>query len=105
MFDPHLVHASSVDDADEKSMKQMSEPVSLVQVPARIIERRLENMKILVNSISSFFQGNAEIEETQIAAPSGDVYGFDKTLVFLTKPNKAVAISSANGNLLWSRLI
>lgn len=37
MFDPHLVHASEVDDADEKSMKQMSEPVSLVQVPARII--------------------------------------------------------------------
>ena len=34
-----------------------------------------------------------------------DAYGFDKTLVFMTKPNKAVAISSLRGDLLWSRLI
>ena len=34
-----------------------------------------------------------------------DDNGFDKTLVFMTKPNKIIAISSLKGNLLWSRFI
>ena len=106
IIDPMLVHKSDLDDADEKSMRQMGEEVSIVQVPGRIIQRRLENMQLLINSVSSFFKDSgADIEDTQIAAPSGDVYGFDKTLVFLTKPNKAIAVSSLKGNLLWSRLI
>ena len=46
-----------------------------------------------------------EADITNASAERGDDYGFDKTLVFMTKPNKVVAISSLKGDLLWSRLI
>jgi len=84
-------------------MKRMSEPVELAEIPARIFQRRLENIQLLVNSVTSLFGNNAD--DTRIASTTQDHYGFDKTLVFLTKPNKAVAVSSLKGDLLWSRLI
>lgn len=55
-----------------------------------------------MSSFSSFF---AAQEEAATVTNTADPLGFDKTLVFLTKPNKAVAISSLKGELLWSRLI
>mmetsp|Transcript_27001 Transcript_27001/g.36078 ORF Transcript_27001/g.36078 Transcript_27001/m.36078 type:complete len:145 (+) Transcript_27001:98-532(+) len=86
-------------------MKRMQDTVSLAEVPARIIKRRLENLQILVKSVSSLFSSDDNESDANIATPSGDDYGFDKTLVFLTKPNKAVAVSSLKGNTIWSRYI
>ena len=92
-------------DVEFAQMKQMTEPVSLAEVPGRIIQRRLENFQIMVSSITSMFGGDKEDTDAKITGHASDEYGFDKTLVFLTKPNKAIAISSLNGNLLWSTLI
>ena len=91
-------------------MKQMHEPVSLVDIPGRIIQRRIENIQIFVNSVSSLFAKDDQAEADAATAidtsqEKSDDYGFDKTLIFMTKPNKAVAISSLKGSLLWSRLI
>ena len=88
-------------------MKQMQEPVTnLAEVPGRILQRRLENLQVIADRVSSFFGAKDDtIPEAEIGGGSEDAFGFDKTLVFMTKPNKAVAISSLKGDLLWSRLI
>ena len=67
----------------------------------------MENLNIVIDSIKSLFGSGDEANNpnAQIAPQPSDPFGFDKTLVFMTKPNKAVAISSLKGNLLWSRLI
>ena len=44
VMDPTLVvNSDSINDSEVNSMKRMLEPVSLAEVPGRIIERRLEN--------------------------------------------------------------
>ena len=89
-------------------MKRMQDQISIAEVPARIIQRRLDNIQVFVKGIQNFFGGNRandNLSEANIAQASGDDYGFDKTLVFMTKPNKAVAVSSLRGKTLWSRLI
>ena len=47
----------------------------------------------------------ASDEKATSIKSSGDFLGFDKTLIFLTRPNKLVAVSSLGGKTLWSRLI
>ena len=109
IVDPSLVvNADSKNEANIRSMKAMQENIGIAQVPARIIQRRLDNLQVIVKSIQSFFSGSAandSLDEARIAQPAGDDYGFDKTLVFMTRPNKAVAVSSLKGKTLWSRLI
>ena len=57
----------------------------------------------LVNGNSGNDAANVK-KDSQIEG-GDDAYGFDKTLVLLTRPNKIVAISSLDGEVLWSRLI
>jgi len=75
-------------------MKQMHEPVSLAQIPGRIIQRRIENFQIFMFNVSQMFSNEEEMPEAQIDQVKQDDYGFDRTLVFMTKPNKVVAISA-----------
>ena len=92
---------TDLEESDQSQLKRMQDQVGLGEVPTRIIQRRIENFQLILSSFSSFFSGQQETQITNVA----DHLGFDKTLVFMTKPNKAVAISSLNGELLWSRLI
>ena len=112
IVDPSLIQRTASlgsIDSEVAQMKQMHEPVSLVDIPGRIIQRRIENFQLFVNSVSSMFakedQDAGAAAAIDASKEKSDEYGFDKTLVFMTKPNKAVAISSLKGNLLWSRLI
>lgn len=41
-------------------MKQMLEPVSLIQVIPRIIQRRLDNFQIALGTFNSFFASDAD---------------------------------------------
>lgn len=84
--------------ADMKYVEKMSEPVAWYQIPARIMERYLENAEFLVKSISQIFgsQDVTSINNQQ------DTYGFKKTLVLLTAPGKLFALSSSDGALQWS---
>lgn len=109
VFDQSLIkQSSSIQEAEIAQMRQMQEPVSLVEVPVRIIQRRIENFQLIYNSIMSLF-ASPDASSPEAAMISKDAqsneYGFDKTLVFLTKANKLIAISSLKGDLIWSRLI
>ena len=51
-MDPALVvNADSVNEAEVRSMKRMQEQISIAEVPARIIQRRLENIQVFVKGI------------------------------------------------------
>ena len=60
VLDQSLIRRASSDDDELTSsqMKLMHEPVSLVDIPGRIIQRRIENFQIFVNSVSAML-GNA----------------------------------------------
>ena len=79
----------------------MSEPVSFTQVPLRIFERYVQNFNFLIESTTSLIAGLAasdNIVET-LTAKGTDLFGFEKTLVLRTKPNKVIAISSLDGSI------
>lgn len=92
-------------EAEEEQMKLLLEPVSLVQIIPRIIQRRLDNFQVVIGAFNSIFGSDVDTAVDTKPVSSSDDFGFDKTLVFMTKANKAIAISSLKGNLLWSRTI
>jgi len=77
----------------------MHEPVPLIDVPKRIIQRYVENTQFLVKSVKSIFQSK---QVTEINESSQDTYGFKKTLLLLTEPGKLYALSALDGSFRWS---
>lgn len=57
VFDGAAQNAANFDPADHESMKQMQEEVSLAHVPARIIQRRIENFQLIYSRVSALFNG------------------------------------------------
>jgi hypothetical protein len=68
----------------------------------RIMQRYVENSRYLVSSIMAMFnQEDKKLTSTK-QSDIHDTFGFNKTLVLLTKPGKIVAISSADGSIKWT---
>ena len=106
IFDPSSIPRSGADleGLTLQYLRKMSEPVSFAQVPFRIIERYVQNFNFLVESATSLISGLAasdNIVET-LTAQGTDLFGFEKTLVLRTKPNKVIAISSLDGSIQWT---
>ena len=58
-----------------------------------------------MSTFNSFFATDADSTGDINPVSSSDDFGFDKTLVLMTKPNKVIAVSSLKGTMLWSRTI
>ena len=84
----------------------MQEPITIAEVPTRILQRYAENLQYLIQVVSEFIAGFQQEETTNIRTQQdSEIFGFDKTLVLLTKPNKVLAISSLTGQIIWSQRI
>jgi len=60
----HLHKESQAAAASELAqMKQMHEPVSLAQIPGRIIQRRIENFQIFVSTVTKMFGNDDQMVE------------------------------------------
>ena len=90
-------------------MQRMHQPVSFAEVVPRILERRVENLQILIQKvtklINSFTNGFEEEVDTNIQSANNDDFGFEKTLVMMTKANMAFGVSSRDGRVHWHRYI
>jgi len=75
----------------------MNEPVSLFEVPQRIIQRYIQNFGFLVDSVMKIFNADDVASINQ----DGDVYGFKKLLILLTEPGKVFALQSFDGTVQW----
>ena len=95
----------SDDESDSLTyLKSMNEPVSMAQIPGRIIRRYTENLNFILKSVNSFVQllSNSEDIFKTFTEQGTDQFGYEKVLVVLTKPNKVFALSSLDGSVLWS---
>ena len=61
-------------------VKHMSDKISFAEVPRRIIQRYAENFKYLTRQLAAMFESQA----TTITSVE-DTYGFEKTLILLTR--------------------
>lgn len=85
-------------------VNNINEPVSFVEVPARILRRYSENFAYLLRSARELI-GKADNLGKLVNSSKdahADMLGFDKSLILLTKPDKVHAVSSNTGKLLWS---
>jgi len=78
--------------------------VSIAQIPIRIIKRYTDNFKYLVSQAMALVDtlSGKKDDSASITPEHEDSFGFKKTLVLLTKPNKVIAISSENGSIQWT---
>lgn len=108
MFDRSVIQRGDDVQFEKLSyLNSMNEPVSLAQVPLRIVQRYTENLQYLVSSVAEFVGGLSGGVDTSIGRVNSeqDTFGIDKTFVLLTKPNKVIAVSSLTGQILWARRI
>ena len=82
----------------------MSEPVSVAEIPGRIIRRYTENLNFIINSVSSFIQQLSSSDDIlkSLTSSGPEQFGFEKLMILLTKPNKVIAVSSMDGSVRWS---
>jgi hypothetical protein len=52
-----------------------------------------------LKALSKIFVGENQITDVK---SKEDIYGFDKSLILLTKPGKLFAMSSFDGTILWT---
>ena len=110
VIDQSISQITQVEEFDKESMpldadshqldyiKHMQDEVSLIDVPVRIVRRYFENFNFIVDGLMKVITG----DNSSDIRDEPDLFGFDKTLVLLTKPGKVVAMSTQTGNIMWS---